>query len=272
MGDTQGALYDRLPAFRRARGYRLYGHDGKRYLDLWQQGGRALLGHRPGRVTTVLKNVISTGLVADLPSVHARRLERALLGQFPGCRAFRVTASLGAALELASVYLGHPVGPGDIRDPLRDPEDPAPELALWRPACPQSLSPRVLLPRLPFTLAGAPVPVGFAEELPAGFPPSEVLSPVVLAGALRALHDLRRYRPPEWLGQALAAGTAGWERRGLYVLPRFQAGDYPSVFEGFLAEEVVLNPCFPEASILPSEASPGELQKMIGLFRRFPGE
>jgi len=57
-----------LPVIRRARGYRLYGQDGRRYLDLWQGGGRALLGHRPARVTTVLKNVISTGLVTDLPS------------------------------------------------------------------------------------------------------------------------------------------------------------------------------------------------------------
>jgi 4-aminobutyrate aminotransferase-like enzyme len=30
-----------LPKVRRARGYRLYGEDGRRYLDLWQGGGRA---------------------------------------------------------------------------------------------------------------------------------------------------------------------------------------------------------------------------------------
>ena len=35
-----------IPPIRRARGYRLYDHRGRRYLDLWQNGGHSLLGHR----------------------------------------------------------------------------------------------------------------------------------------------------------------------------------------------------------------------------------
>jgi len=273
------ALCELLPAIRRARGYRLYAHDGRRYLDLWQQGGRAILGHRAGRVTTVLKNVISTGLVADLPSVYTRRLERTLTAFFRGYPTFRLTGSLAAALELASEFLGHRVCAADIRDPLGgagqaapEAEQGVPELALWRPLCPASLSPRVLLPRVPFAAAGAPVPVGFDGEAPPGFPVSEPLSPTLLAGTLRSLHDLKRYSPPEWFREALLAGAAGWEQRGLYVRPSFPGHRYPEVFAAFLGEQVLLNPFFPEASILPSEASPGELKKMIGLFRRFPGE
>ena len=45
-----------IPRIRRARGYRLYDHHGRRYLDLWQNGGRSLLGHRPARQTTLLKD------------------------------------------------------------------------------------------------------------------------------------------------------------------------------------------------------------------------
>ena len=274
----------RLPAVRRARGYRLYGQDGRRYLDLWQQGGRAVLGHRAGRVTTVLKNVISSGLVADLPSLYTRRLERTLSTFFPAYPAFRIADSLGAGLELASRFLGRAVGVADVRDPLGGhaavggeaaaggTPPAAPALGLWRPLCPFSLSPRVLLPRLPFAMAGAPIAVGFAGELPDGFPPSQDLSPVVVAGSLRALHDLARYTSPEWLRDGLLDGAPGWEQRGLYVLPRFPQDRYAAVFAAFLGEGVLLSPAYREPSILPSEASAGELEKMIGLFRRFPGE
>ena len=47
-------LRKRVPIIRRAREYHLYSVTGKRYLDLWQNGGQALLGHRPGRLTTTL--------------------------------------------------------------------------------------------------------------------------------------------------------------------------------------------------------------------------
>ncbi len=66
-----------LPLFRRARGYRLYDHSGQRYLDLYQGNGSGLLGHRAFRITTELKDVISRGLISDLPSVYLRRMEKA---------------------------------------------------------------------------------------------------------------------------------------------------------------------------------------------------
>jgi hypothetical protein len=266
------SLWHGLPPIRRARGYRLYGHDGRRYLDLWQAGGRAILGHRAGRVTTVLKNVISTGLVADLPSVQGPRFERTLQHLFPGYPAFRVTGSLGAALALASSFLGREVTAGEVGDPLLDPPDSKPEVSLWRPFLDARNVARVLVPLVPFAVASAPVAVGFDTLLPERFPASEVLSPMLLAGSLRALHDLGRHLLPEWLRADLLARAVGWEQRGPYVVPRFAGSRYPEVFARFLEGGMLLNPTYPGASILPSEASPGELEKMIGLFMRFPGK
>jgi hypothetical protein len=269
---AEEVLHQLLPVVRRARGYRLYGHDGRRYLDLWQGGGRSLLGHRPGRVTTVLKNVISTGLVTDLPSVYTRRLERTLQGLFPDYPRFRITGSLAAALDLASGYLEQRVVEEDILDPLSRGPDKTGKVALWRPFVEEPLTASVLLPVIPFAVAGAPVPVGFAAPASPQLPPSEILSPLVLAGALRALHDLKRYSPPEWLRGNLLEDAPGWRQRGLYVLPTFPQAVYQEVFTAFLQEGVLLNPVFPGPCILPSEASPGELKKMTKLFRRYPGE
>jgi len=274
-----------LPRIRRARGYRLYDERGRRYLDLWQNGGRSLLGHRPARQTTLLKDVLSKGLAADLPSVYTRRLERALAALLPGYAQVRVVASQEAALRLAGLYLGRELSAAEVTDPaLADaprsapsaPGAPRAEVALWRPgleAVAGSPPAAVLLPVLPFGLAGAPAAVCFAGPLPEGFPASEVVSPLLLAGALRSLADLKRIKRPEALGDELLAGVRGWRRRGIYLTPCCEPARYGEVFRAFLEGGVLLSPVFPGPSILPGEElSRGELRTMIGLFRRYPGE
>ena len=60
-------LYNMMPEIRRARDYRLYDIHGRRYLDLCLDGGRALLGHKPGRVVLMMKNALEKGLSASYP-------------------------------------------------------------------------------------------------------------------------------------------------------------------------------------------------------------
>jgi hypothetical protein len=263
----------RIPPLRRARGYRLYDYQGRRYLDLWQGGGRALLGHRSFRLTHLLKDVISRGLLADLPSLYGGRLERALAGLLPGFSQVRVTSCLPAALGLASRFLGREVREEEIRDPALEEGGSGAEVAWWRPLLEQGgPAPRVLLPVLPFAASGAPVAVCFGAPLPADFPPSEPVSPVLLAGAARSLYDLKRYRRPEWYRDDLLREAAGWSQRGIYLRARCAEERYGELFVGFLEQGVLLNPRWPGPSILPAEASAGEVAKMIQLFRGNPGE
>ena len=49
----------RIPPVRRARDYHIYDESGRRYLDFYQDGGRAVLGHRPPNVAKTLKNVLA---------------------------------------------------------------------------------------------------------------------------------------------------------------------------------------------------------------------
>jgi hypothetical protein len=267
-----------IPPVRRARGYRLYDYQGRRYLDLWQGGGRVLLGHRSLHLTHLLKNVLSRGLLADLPSLYGSRLERALAGLLPDFPQVRIASCLPAALALASRYLGRELRMEEIRDPALDPAggNPAAEVAWWRPLVgwePAAAElPRVLLPVLPFAASGAPVAVCFRGPLPADFPPSEPVSPVLLAGAARCLFDLRRYRRPEWARDDLLKEAAGWSQRGIYVSARCAGERYGELFAAFLRRGVLLNPRWPGPSILPAEASEGEVAIMIRLFRENPGE
>ena len=61
-----------IPRIRRARGFRLYDMQGRRYLDLFRDG--ALLGHRDSGSLTAMKSALSQGLAAALPSVWEKRL------------------------------------------------------------------------------------------------------------------------------------------------------------------------------------------------------
>ncbi len=211
-----------LPPIRRARGFYLYDYDGNRYLDCWQNGGRALLGHSPRGLSTRLKNVLSTGLLAELPSVHGRRLERALLrllGPDPGPdrrvywyrdeeRARRaVSAGFGADSPVTHAF-GRPYDPAvggvSARGPAAGPgagrggpvsgaahAAAAVSVALWRPFLPprtaeaaEAASAPVLLPVLPFPGGFAPRVVAVASEGPE-LPESDPVSPLLLAGLER---------------------------------------------------------------------------------------
>ena len=78
----------RLGPIHRAREYRLYDRKGRRYLDLWQSGGRALLGHRPKRTLALVKGVLSQGSNAGLPSVYEDHLLDCLRRLIPGFEPF----------------------------------------------------------------------------------------------------------------------------------------------------------------------------------------
>jgi hypothetical protein len=187
-----------LPVVLRARGFRLYIQGGGRLVDLWQAGGRAVLGHNPAGVLRDLKNYAARGLFAPLPHPQERRLAGALSRLLPG-RAFRFYTdrlSLRSALDAA----------GFPWEPFPDPAFPhthggtlpsagdstaAPGVpALWRPFLgedPPESRP-VLIPVLPWPLA--PWVLAPETALEDRFLPSDPLPPALLAAAARSVYDL----------------------------------------------------------------------------------
>jgi hypothetical protein len=193
---------------------------------------------------------------------------------FSTYRDFRLCGSFAEALQLAGLYLDRAIAVDDVADPLF-PLKPVEEkkVSLWRPLLPDPPAAEVLLPVLPFSMAGAPQVVCFRETAPRDFPPQSPASGVLLAGLLRSLQELRHFSMPGWLLPDLLTDCAGWRQERLYVVPEFDLVDYERVFEAFLDDQVLLSPEAPYVSILPGgEISKGEAGKMIGLFRRFPGE
>ncbi len=279
MVTSRGAAV--VPIIRRARGFRLYDQHGRRYLDLYRDGGGALLGHRSGVTVTLMKSVLSQGLASSAPSVWEARLVRMIASMFSDRHTVRLYSSRPNALEAVSRSLGMRVDGSDVHDPALPADLPGrPRASLWRPFLPEAeqgiADSAIILPVLPLSVCEAPAPVCF-PGLPAPEPPpSDPLPGFLLAGAFSALSRLRSGR----LGDSFAANpvvekavdaSSAWRRRGPYVRANFRAEEYPGVFAEFLGAGVLLSPKYPGPSILPGECSPGEARLLAELFTRIPG-
>ena len=266
-------LINHLPPIKRARGYRLYDYNQRVYIDLYQNGGRAVLGHRAFRLTTVIKDVISKGTIFDLPSIYTKRLEQALSRRFPDFPYVYLAGSPEGALRIAALYLGREISNRHICNPFNPTKRKCDILRSYPFLKDAQREERasVLMPVIPFVMSGSPAALCFRNTPPEGFPLSELISPVVLAGALRALNDLKNYRQADWFKEDLLKDKRGWLQRGIYITANFEEELYAGVFKNFLEKGVLLNPDYREPSILPAEASPGELKRMVDLFGKYPG-
>jgi hypothetical protein len=244
-----------VPPVLRAREFRLYTQGGGRLTDLWQEGGRAILGHTPAGVLRELKNTANRGLSSPFPHPLARRFEKALARLFPG-RLFRVYApgtAIRTILDAAGVS--------------------SPQAILWRPFDGASVAlPSVLVPVLPgwssppIVLAIDPA---FEEARP--FPPSDIISPIILAAAARGLYDLIAASPER--GRApfpktcRAIPQSHWQRQGIYLRyePRPAGEAYTVLFRHFLEGGFLLPPDPRLPLILPGLLSPGEDARLAGL-------
>jgi hypothetical protein len=274
---------EHIPSFHRARGFRLYDTRGRRFLDLFREG--ALLGHRSPGALTVMKAVLSQGMVSAVPTPWEGRLASVLARLFPAFPRVRLFASRERATRAAANWLD---------SPGLDPFDPAlcaaagrsgsggsVLAAFWRPFLPEPQGAGVLLPLLPLTVGGAPSPVCFpaggavtrpAAELPGG----DTVPGFICAGALRALAAAtvpgagKDFEPSDPRLSAALDGGRNWARVGPYVRALFPAGEYARVHAEFLRAGVLLCPVYPGPSVLPGDCSPGETRLLADLFATVP--
>lgn len=269
-----GALRLRqVPPVLRARDFHLYTQGGRRLVDLWQYGGAAVLGHTPRSLLREFKNSAERGLFTPFPHPLENRFTKALSRLFPGtsCRVYADEASLRQALATAGFASA-------AATPFPDPAvDPAlGVLSLWRPFLPEKKgekaeNPLFLVPVLPWALA--PKAVVFTQNLDPkalGFPPSDFLSPVLLAGTSRAISDLLLW-PERGTGNfpRIRKAEGIWHQRGIYLHHRetLDEGAYTELFLRFLAGGFLLPPEQQDPLILPGYMSNGEEAKLAALLQ-----
>ncbi|MDR0374290.1 MAG: hypothetical protein LBH85_01005 [Treponema sp.] len=291
---------DQMPHITRARGFRLYGANGKRYVDLWQSGGAAILGHNPPGVLRELKNTAERGLFAPLPTHVEARFFKALAALLPG-HSFYVYAD---GYSLYRMLSG--AGFGGITFPARSVFDPAlgdernegreKTVSLWRPFLPVEDAPScpLLLPVLPWHLApktlairNGAFPAGGASADSTRPPVSDAVSPVILAAATRAVYDLLAEIGQAQAAQAARSGTrtaplaarfpalakalasSAWRQKGVYLHYGDRPDDtgYSALFQRFLEAGFLLPPAPNQPAILPPVLSAGEEAKLAALLK-----
>jgi hypothetical protein len=250
----------RLPPIRRARLWRLYAEDGRRFLDFWMDDGRSILGAKGTGIGTTAKAALDTGLTRPFPSIRESRLEKDIHGRYPDyptIRLFRDEARATAAAE-----------------PLLRTGEKLPTL---RPFASYlgvaDAMPRVAMPRLPCPAALAPAVLLFREPEIAEGVEGDIVPPLALACAHRALAEFDRfladYSEALWKKVDRRLGPY-FERRGPYLFPRVAeaerrgspSADYDRLFDTALGAGVLLSPDPERPSIIPGDFDDGELARL----------
>lgn len=278
---SSSPLLGHLPQIRRARDYRLYTAGGKRIVDLWQCGGHALLGHTVPHQLRELKNTAARGLAAPLPHHNGNKLERAAGRIFPGrvLRMYRDRKSLETAFAEAGFE-----NPSQLcfPDPGLGHVSSHHSISLWRPFldtyCDACSSADILLPVFPCAWTGSPKILLLEKAVSERFPPSDLVSPVILSVFIASVYGLIRFS-----GEGAAdygslekelAGTP-WRRRGIYLFRQDMdnaAGE--KLFFRFLEQGFLFPPSVNLPLILPARKealSPGELGALVELLKNPEG-
>jgi hypothetical protein len=290
-----------LPLIRRARLWRLYSEDGKRrFLDLWQDGGRLILGARPSGFNVRVKDLLERGLAGPYPSGMTRRLVAALARYFPGrARAslFANEAEARAALERSSQAFAEwrPFGADFLRlDPSDSERIQGPKLgnpqaarAFASPVCetlllvlpvPRLLSPGIVLTKAELSL-GAPISCTLTRQALSESGSSLIArnlftgayplpAPISLAAAVASFHSLERQASQmkdEDLKLADKLLSTNFELRGPWLFPRKSKSDYEGFAKACLEKGIILSPEYELASLLPGEFTQGELAPILKL-------
>ncbi len=238
-------LYNEMPRIRRARDYRLYGFGGERYLDLCLDGGRALLGHKPGRAVLMMKNSLEKGLAASYPGIWEKRLLRQIQLVYPDIAGVSVVfygrAAVSAGKDCLPVYrpFEQKIAPSKII-----PDEPF-ELLVPLPGCG------------PFSVVCA------AEAALKTLPGPDPVPQYMLAGLCRAAAELKAFAA----NSAAAAEdpwsafeSSLWSRKGPWLYPVVNPADYPLLFRRFLEKGILISPDYRIPSCAPAVFTAGEIQ------------
>ena len=255
------SLLKQIPVIVRARGFRLYTQKGQRLIDLWLNGGAAVLGHNPPNILRELKNTASRGLYAPFPHFTENRYLKALLKIFPEY-SFRLYAA--PPPELTKLFDS---GAAKLWRPYTDPASPfaitLEESSIFIPVLPGIQLWREELP------LGLCVTAAKSEEQLTQLPPGDILSPVLLSVAARGIYDIladpRRAKPILPRTDKALLNSSVWRRQGIYITSKEKPEAWETLFHRFLDAGFLLPPTPLEPAILPGELSDGEDKKLAEL-------
>lgn len=235
-------IFSRYGAVTRARGCFLYTKKGVRLTDLYQAGGRAVLGWGGGDAFTKLKNVLNRGITGFFITEYDNQIEKA------------VSELLQSKRHVIFTYRA----PDFV--PLWEPwNENLPELSEL-----DKINAISIKPPLPWTdsLYLICVKDDFDDGKILGR--IDLPSPII-AALTRSIYDLigaiKEREEKNWFiyDQVLAKF---FERKGPYLYPKVPSGNYDDFVLLCLDNGIVINPDCNEHSIVPFGADRGVFTKL----------
>lgn len=248
-------IYSRFGTVKRARKCFLYTAKGLRLTDLYQEGGRAILGWG-GSVFTVFKNVLERGATGSYftdfssPSgLERSQLDRALSALFGDERKAFVFSGKQTALEKAisisaqSTSVFRPWNPAEVD---------------WR-----KVNCIVFAPPLPWACDIYILAVKSSEN--AAFQNQVFLPSALCAAFTRSVYDLikalQEREEKNWFIYDQIV-TKYWERKGPYLFPKIPEEKYAEFVCHCLDCQLLVSPDYNQPSIVPFGADKGSFSKL----------
>ena len=257
-----------MPIVVRARSFYLYDRYGVRYIDFFQNHGRAILGHRPELMQRAIKSTVSRGLVSEYPSVFEGRLEKLLAKLFPDYSGFRMYDDPDVVEKVAMR-----VSKDVIYDPACSPIEANCAVSYWRPYLEVGGADSVLLfPILPFPGSFIPQVVCIKDQALADeLPPSDCVSPLLLDLLIKATASLiQSVNSVETVAKRRDNPLSGlFETRGPYGMTNLSESRYREFAQEALRLKVVLPPSPDVPFIVPGEYSKGDVEMFLKLARQY---
>ena len=272
-------LLETLPAMRRARGWRLYGADNSRILDMYLDGGRSVTGRRSGASGRLEKECIDRGLDSSFPTFWKRRLEKEILAWLPGYARVRFFASETEALlalaERDADFARRLRAGGSLSDALRFfassifVEAPFSEYRtdLAKDPATRAFGGRLaaaILPLAPAWSMGVILEKEESEEW--GDRAAAAPIPTIrLAAAARSLPDFaafaKDFGEKKWA--AIDPFIAGlFLRSGPWLYPAYPREEHGQVFAACLKKNILISPDYDLPSLIPGEFDAGEVSPL----------
>lgn len=253
-----------VPLIRRARGYFLYTPDGRRFLDFYQDNGRAVLGHRSSGMQRVIKSTVSKGLLAPYPSVYSGKAESMIKKLFPEASLIRIYRNGERMRNALADSLNRSVDIADIKDPLQDSES---DIKLWRPFLDnQKGKASFIIPVFPFPGDFAPqVVVAFNKNT--ALHKSDSVSPFLLDSLVKAVSGLIHALSISPEQDLSVFDSTLWERKGRYLISNLDTDRYREFYERALDAGVFLPPSSELPGIIPLEYESGQIKKFLTLMK-----
>jgi hypothetical protein len=241
----------RYGTIQRARGCFLYTRRGIRLTDLYQEGGRAILGWGGGTPFTIFKNTMNRGLTGSFDTDMTPRLERAVSSLLAGERSVFTFTDRSSAFKAALSFSRE-------------------STSFWKPWNQENIDwctvdAVIVVPPLPwssplFFVAVKPEVVEACSAAGAELPCSARIPAALSAACARSVYDmiaaLQFREEKNWFIYDTVL-TKYWTRRGPYLYPKMDEEKYGSFILHCLDCGLVISPDYNVPSIVPFGADKG---------------